>query len=107
MSKVLITETVLRDSHQSLAATRMTIDEMTPILDDLDKTRQLRNYVYHHNMLYSLGKSELESSIQRVLINLPNQELKLFYLKKINSLSLKGDEKNKELYSKIKVNITL
>ena len=37
MSKVLITETVLRDSHQSLAATRMTIDEMTPILDDLDK----------------------------------------------------------------------
>lgn len=77
------------------------------ILDDLDKTRQLRNYVYHHNMLYSLGKEELESSIQRVLINLPNQELKLFYLKKINSLSLKGDEKNKELYSKIKVNITL
>ena len=37
MSKVLITETVLRDAHQSLAATRMTTDEMIPILDDLDK----------------------------------------------------------------------
>ena len=37
MSKVLITETVLRDAHQSLAATRMTTEEMLPILDDLDK----------------------------------------------------------------------
>ena len=37
MSKVLITETVLRDAHQSLAATRMTTAEMIPVLDDLDK----------------------------------------------------------------------
>ena len=37
MSKVLITETVLRDAHQSLAATRMTTNEMIPILDDLDR----------------------------------------------------------------------
>ncbi len=37
MSKVLITETVLRDAHQSLAATRMTTAEMLPILDDMDK----------------------------------------------------------------------
>ena len=37
MSKVLITETVLRDAHQSLAATRMTTNEMIPILDDIDK----------------------------------------------------------------------
>ncbi len=36
MSKVLITETVLRDSHQSLAATRMTTEEMLPVLEDLD-----------------------------------------------------------------------
>ena len=33
---VKITETVLRDAHQSLIATRMTIDEMLPILGDLD-----------------------------------------------------------------------
>ncbi len=37
MSKVKITETVLRDSHQSLIATRMTTDEMLPILAELDK----------------------------------------------------------------------
>ena len=37
MSKVKITETVLRDSHQSLIATRMTTEEMLPILESLDK----------------------------------------------------------------------
>ncbi len=37
MSKILITETVLRDAHQSLAATRMTTEEMLPILEDMDK----------------------------------------------------------------------
>ena len=37
MSKVLITETVLRDAHQSLAATRMTTEEMLPILDAMDE----------------------------------------------------------------------
>ena len=37
MAKVLVTETVLRDAHQSLAATRMTTDEMIPILEDMDK----------------------------------------------------------------------
>lgn len=35
--KILVTETVLRDAHQSLIATRMTIDEMLPILPKLDK----------------------------------------------------------------------
>ena len=37
MAKVKITETVLRDSHQSLFATRMTTEEMLPIIDELDK----------------------------------------------------------------------
>ena len=37
MSKVKITETVLRDSHQSLIATRMTTDEMLPVLEQMDK----------------------------------------------------------------------
>lgn len=37
MSKVKITETVLRDAHQSLIATRMTLDEMLPILPLMDK----------------------------------------------------------------------
>ena len=37
MAKVLVTETVLRDAHQSLAATRMTTEEMIPILNEMDK----------------------------------------------------------------------
>ncbi len=37
MAKVKITETVLRDSHQSLIATRMTTEQMLPILDEMDK----------------------------------------------------------------------
>ena len=35
--KVGITETVLRDAHQSLIATRMTTEEMLPIVDKLDE----------------------------------------------------------------------
>ena len=34
--KVLITDTILRDAHQSQAATRMTMAQMLPVLDDLD-----------------------------------------------------------------------
>ncbi len=37
MSKVYITDTILRDAHQSLAATRMRIEDMLPIADKLDK----------------------------------------------------------------------
>lgn len=36
MAKVKITETVLRDAHQSLIATRMRIEDMIPILEKLD-----------------------------------------------------------------------
>ncbi len=37
MANVKITETVLRDSHQSLIATRMTTEEMLPILETMDE----------------------------------------------------------------------
>ena len=37
MSKVLITDTTLRDAHQSLIATRMPYSVMEPILDDMEK----------------------------------------------------------------------
>jgi len=37
MSKIQITETVLRDAHQSLIATRMRTEDMLPICDKLDK----------------------------------------------------------------------
>ncbi|MBQ7219197.1 MAG: oxaloacetate decarboxylase subunit alpha [Ruminococcus sp.] len=35
--KILITETALRDAHQSLIATRMTTEEMLPILEKMDQ----------------------------------------------------------------------
>ena len=37
MAKVKVNELVLRDAHQSLIATRMTLDEMLPILSTMDK----------------------------------------------------------------------
>ena len=36
---IKITETILRDAHQSLIATRMTTEQMLPIVDKLDKVR--------------------------------------------------------------------
>ena len=36
MAKVRITETALRDAHQSLIATRLTTDEILPIVDKMD-----------------------------------------------------------------------
>ncbi|MFW9956419.1 MAG: hypothetical protein ACFFD3_17885, partial [Candidatus Thorarchaeota archaeon] len=37
MSKLLITDTVLRDAHQSLLATRMKTEDMIPICEKLNK----------------------------------------------------------------------
>ena len=37
MAKIKVTETVLRDAHQSLLATRMPIEDMLPILSKMDK----------------------------------------------------------------------
>jgi len=36
LANIKITETVLRDAHQSLIATRMTMEDMLPMLQDLD-----------------------------------------------------------------------
>lgn len=36
MAPLKITETILRDAHQSLIATRMTMDEMLPMLESID-----------------------------------------------------------------------
>ncbi len=35
--KVMITDTILRDAHQSHAATRMRLEQMLPVLEQLDK----------------------------------------------------------------------
>ncbi len=36
MSKLFITDTILRDAHQSLAATRMRVEDMLPACEVLD-----------------------------------------------------------------------
>ena len=35
--KIFVTDTILRDAHQSLLATRMRTEDMLPICDKLDK----------------------------------------------------------------------
>ena len=42
---------VLRDAHQSLLATRMTMDEMRPILPEMDKINYFSD-VYKRQVLY-------------------------------------------------------
>ena len=37
MAKLHITDTILRDAHQSQAATRMKLEDMIPALEKLDK----------------------------------------------------------------------
>src|SRR5699024_6432064 len=37
MSEVLVNETVLRDAHQSLMATRMSTEDMLPIVEKMDE----------------------------------------------------------------------
>lgn len=56
MAKVKITETILRDAHQSLAATRMTTDDMIPVLGLLDKVG--------YNALECWGGATFDSTIR-------------------------------------------
>ena len=56
MGKVKITETILRDAHQSLAATRMTTDDMIPVLGLLDKAG--------YNALECWGGATFDSTIR-------------------------------------------
>ena len=56
MGKVKITETVLRDAHQSLIATRMRTEDMLPILEKMD------NIGYHS--LEAWGGATFDSCIR-------------------------------------------
>ena len=48
---IKITETILRDAHQSLIATRMTTEQMLPIVDTMDK-------VGYHSKLQMLFRGQ-------------------------------------------------
>lgn len=69
MAKVKITETVLRDAHQSLIATRMTTDEMLPIIEKLDDIG--------YNALEAWGGATFDSSL-RFLNEDPWERLRKF-----------------------------
>jgi oxaloacetate decarboxylase alpha subunit len=65
---IKFTETVLRDGHQSLIATRMTTDEMTPILETLDAVG--------YNALECWGGATFDASV-RFLNEDPWERLRL------------------------------
>ena len=56
MAKVKITETILRDAHQSLIATRMTTEEMLPIIEKLDDVG--------YNALEAWGGATFDASLR-------------------------------------------
>lgn len=56
MSKVRITETILRDAHQSLIATRMPTEQMLPIVEQLDNVG--------YNALEAWGGATFDASLR-------------------------------------------
>ena len=58
---IKITETVLRDAHQSLIATRLTTEQMLPIVDKMDK-------VGYHSTRYLVQKSlDINTKVLRIV----------------------------------------
>lgn len=76
------------------------------MISDLDRTRKLRNYVYHHNLLYSLGISRLKQSIILLLKNIPSASLKHHFIDVINKLSYnESDNSYDDVAKKIAIHI--
>lgn len=82
MAKVKITETVLRDAHQSLIATRMTMDEMRPILPLMDKVGYHSIECWGGATFDSCLRFLNEDPWERLRIlrkNLPNSKLQMLF----------------------------
>lgn len=82
MGKVKITETVLRDAHQSLIATRMTMDEMLPILPLMDKVGYHSIECWGGATFDSCLRFLNEDPWERLRIlkkNLPNTKLQMLF----------------------------
>lgn len=73
------------------------------VIKELDQTRKIRNYVYHHNLLYAFDKADLEKGIAFILRNLPFTNLKKDYISLINNLRFKHDDYVYDLDEKIAV----
>lgn len=82
MAKIGITETVLRDAHQSLLATRMSIDEMLPILQTMDKVGYYSAEVWGGATFDSCIRFLDEDPWERLRIirkNMPNTKLQMLF----------------------------
>ena len=77
-----MTEVVLRDAHQSLLATRVTMDEMRPILPEMDKINYFsvecwgRRYVRQLHPLSGRGSWERLRILRK---ELPHQKLQMLF----------------------------
>lgn len=80
MAKLKITETVLRDAHQSLLATRMSIDDMRPILSEMDKvgfySAECWGGATFDSCLRYLNEDPWER-LRKLRKNLPNNKLQM------------------------------
>lgn len=54
------------------------------IVEILDMTRKVRNYVYHHNLLFSLGKGMLQNAINQLVSFISYQDLKDGFVNSFN-----------------------
>lgn len=82
MSKLNITEVVLRDAHQSLLATRMTMDEMRPILPAIDAVGYYSAEVWGGATFDSCIRFLDEDPWERLRIlrkELPNTKLQMLF----------------------------
>ena len=78
MAKVKITETVLRDGHQSLLATRMRLSQMLPQLEALDAIgyKSLEAWVEVLVALWYLVALEPVAANHKVVLDFHPQSLK-------------------------------
>lgn len=82
MGKLKITETVLRDAHQSLIATRMSMDEMMPMLKPLDEVGFYSCEVWGGATFDACIRFLDEDPWERLRIirkNMPNTKLQMLY----------------------------
>ena len=80
--KILVTETALRDAHQSLIATRMPIEDMLPILDKMDKIGYHSIECWGGATFDACLRFLNEDSWERLRIlrkNLPNTKLQMLF----------------------------
>ncbi len=82
MAKIKVTETVLRDAHQSLIATRMSMDEMLPILPLMDKVGFYSAEVWggatFDSCLRFLDEDPWER-LRTIRKNMPNTKLQMLF----------------------------